>query len=577
MKKLLICSFVLFSLASPPLAAEKPAPLGVLGRMPVKEVTIFKDGHAFVLHEGKLAVSGAGNVQLDYLPAPVLGTFWPYSASKEAKLTAVVAGQRRVFVEKTALNLRELLEANPGASANITETGGLKYQATILRIPERGSEELEAMAPPGAEPKLPEKGGVVLLKTQDGIKVVDIGRIQDMTFTSDHRPTVGREEFRDLLTLKFDWAGRRPEKETAVGLVYLQWGLRWIPGYRVELDSAGGATLRLQATLVNDLADLEDTSVNLVVGVPSFVFGEMLDPIALQKEAAQLTPHLQSQSQTNFAFSNAIMTQVASPNIVGAVSTGEAGPEVIGAEREADLYVFAIKHVTLGKGERMVMPVAEVPVKYHDRYILEIPFAPPSEIYANFDSNRQTELTRLLAAPKVQHVVRLSNPGPHPFTTAPALVTSQGRLIAQSMMKYTPPGASMDLDVTAAVDVLLKKQEKEIKRTPSAARWNGSDYFKVDLEGTITLSNRRKESVEVEVVRHVLGNADSATAKGKVEKVNVLEDSFSAGAARPYWWNWYSWPSWWSHFNGIARISWKVAIAPGAQQVLSYNWNYYWR
>lgn len=577
MNKLLIYAVVLFSLVNSPLPAEKPAPLGALGRMPVKEVTIFKDGHAFVLHEGKLPVDGAGNVQMDYLPAPVLGTFWPYSASREAKLTAVVAGQRRVFVEKTALNLRELLEANPGVSANITETGGLKYQATILRIPERGSEELEAAAPPGAEPKLPEKGGVVLLKTQDGVKIVDIGRIQDVTFTQDHRPMVGQEEFRDLLTLKFDWAGRRPEKETAVGLVYLQRGLRWIPGYRVDLDSAGGATLRLQATLVNDLADLEDASVNLVVGVPSFVFGEILDPIALQKEAAQLTPHLQPQSQTNFAFSNAIMTQVASPNISGGVSMDEAGPEVIGAEREADLYVFAIKHVTLEKGERMVIPVAEVTVKYQDRYVLEFPVAPPQEVFTNFDSNRQTELTRLLAAPKVQHVVRLSNPGPHPFTTALALVTSQGRLIAQSMMKYTPLGASVDLDVTAAVDVLVKKHEQEVKRTPNAVRWDGDDYFKVDLEGTITLTNRRKEPVEVEVVRHVLGNADAANAKGKIEKVNVLEDSFSLGSSRPYWWNWYSWPLWWSHFNGIARINWKVSIAPGEQQALSYNWHYYWR
>jgi hypothetical protein len=453
----------------------------------------------------------------------------------------------------------------------------LKYQATILSIPERGSEELEATAPPGAGPKLPEKGGVVLLKTQDGVKVVDIGRIQDVTFTQDLRPAVGGEEFRDLLTLKLDWAGRRPEKEAAVGLVYLQRGLRWIPGYRLELDTAGAAVLRLQATLVNDLADLDDAVVNLVVGVPSFVFGETIDPIALQKDAAQISPHLQPQSQTNFAFSNAIMTQVASPNIDGSVSPDEAGPEMSGAENEVDLYVFTIRHVTLNKGERMVIPVAETDVKFQDRYVLEFPVAPPQEVFANFDGNRQTELARLLVAPKVQHVVRLQNPGPHPFTTAPALVTSQGRLIAQSLMKYTPPGASVDLDVTAAVDVLVKKEEKEVKRTPNAVRWNGSDYFKVDLEGTLTLTNRRKESVEVEVVRHVLGNADSANAKGKVEKVNVLEDSSSPGASRPYWWNWYSWPSWWSHFNGVARISWKVALSPGQQQVLGYNWHYFWR
>jgi hypothetical protein len=225
----------------------------------------------------------------------------------------------------------------------------------------------------------------------------------------------------------------------------------------------------------------------------------------------------------------------------------------------------------------MVVPVAEATVKYQDRYLLEIPVVPPQEILSNLNNDRQTELARLLSAPKVQHVVRLSNPGPHPLTTAPALITSQGRLIAQSLMKYTPAGAAVDLDVTAAVDVLIKKRETEVRRTPNAVRWNGDDYFKVELTGTLVLSNRRQEPVEVEVVRHILGNADAASHNGRIEKLNVLEEPSSSGAARPAWWNWYSWPSWWSHFNGIARISWKVAIEPGQERTLTYGWHYIWR
>src|SRR5262245_22533144 len=96
------------------LAAQAPAPLAALARMPVKEVTIFKDGHAFVLHEGALATDAAGNVLMDYLPAPVLGTFWPYTTTSDAKLEAVVAGQRRVLVEQTALSLIDLLDGNAG-------------------------------------------------------------------------------------------------------------------------------------------------------------------------------------------------------------------------------------------------------------------------------------------------------------------------------------------------------------------------------------------------------------------------------------------------------------------------------
>src|ERR1700736_4930773 len=80
-------------------AATPAAPLSALARMPVKEITVFKDGHAFVLHEGHMPTDAAGNVLMDHLPTPVIGTFWPYSADKNAKLTAVTAGRRRVLVE----------------------------------------------------------------------------------------------------------------------------------------------------------------------------------------------------------------------------------------------------------------------------------------------------------------------------------------------------------------------------------------------------------------------------------------------------------------------------------------------
>lgn len=48
--------------------APDPPAANTLAKLPVREVTAFKDGHAFVLHEGSLPTDASGNVVMDYLP-----------------------------------------------------------------------------------------------------------------------------------------------------------------------------------------------------------------------------------------------------------------------------------------------------------------------------------------------------------------------------------------------------------------------------------------------------------------------------------------------------------------------------
>ncbi|MHC4344193.1 MAG: hypothetical protein ACYSUP_05865, partial [Planctomycetota bacterium] len=130
---------------------------GRLADIPVKEVTIFKDGHVLVLHEGQVGTDDAGNVVLDYLPTPILGTFWAYSAESKAKLSGVVSGRRVVSIDRTALNIRELIEANVGAKARITEEDVSPYECTILGIPTRSTQELAVTSPPGTPERLSER------------------------------------------------------------------------------------------------------------------------------------------------------------------------------------------------------------------------------------------------------------------------------------------------------------------------------------------------------------------------------------------------------------------------------------
>jgi len=570
-----------------PVLADQAAPLAALANMPVKEITVFKDGNALMLHQGKMSTDENGNVLMDYLPSPVLGTFWPFSADKGAKLTAVVAGQRKVQVERTALSLRELIEGNIGAQIMVTEVAAGKevpvtYQATILGVPTRSGVEQEAASPPNSGEKLPIKGGVVLLKTAEGTKVVDIGRIQDITIKDEIKPKVTGEEFRNLLTLKLDWAGKKAG-QAEVGLMYLQRGIRWIPNYKVTIDGKGHAHIKLEATIINEMVDLGDVTANLVIGVPSFAFKDDVDPIGLQQVLAQLSQHFSQDARTRYGLSNAIMSQqmqpgdrAEQPREPGAAGPANLGPEITGGAKSEDLYVFTVKHVTLKKGQRLVMPVAEFTIPYKDVYVLDVSATPPPEVRSNLGSDQQAQLARMMSAPKVMHKIRLTNKSDYPLTTAPALIFRDEKVLGQGLMTYAAVGGEEDLTLTTAVDIKVKKTEKQTLRTPNAAMFNGHQYFKMDLEGKITLTNYRKDAVDLEVVRNVLGNVTAADHDGTVEMVNMLEDLGVGAGEYPYWWGRYSWPWWWHHFNGIGRITWKFTLEPGKSSDLGYAWNYYW-
>ncbi len=185
-------------------------------------------------------------------------------------------------------------------------------------------------------------------------------------------------------------------------------------------------------------------------------------------------------------------------------------------------------------------------------------------------------------APKVQHQIRLTNSSKAPLTTAPALILRQGRLLAQGIVLYTPIGGDSDLPITEAVDISVSKKDKETGRTPNAATWNGNQYTRVDLAGSLKLTNHRDKKVQVEVTRYVMGNVTEASQGGQIEMVNVLEDlsflpTHSAGGLGGWWWQWHGWSDWWYHFNGVGKISWKVDLPPGDSTELTYTWNYFWR
>lgn len=558
--------------------------------LPVKEVTVFKDGHAFVLHEGQMPTDADGGITLDNLPIPVLGTFWPYSADAQAPLVSVTAGRRRVTVERTPMSVREMLEANLGAEVTLND-GSNRYNGRIVGVPSRSSEELARTSPPDTEEQLPQKSSLFYFQTFDTLRVLDFNRVSDVAFKDPPKGRIASEEFRHLFKLKFDWAGRKPEAQLPVGMVYLQKGIRWIPNYKVVLDGKGEAIIKLQGTLINELTDLEDVTVHLVVGVPTFSFKETADPIALGRLTAQLSRSFQPDAQMGNAFANSIMSQqvILRNDDFSRAPREETnrprdlGPDVAGGGSE-DLFLFTVKHITLRRGERVVLPVAEQKLKYENVYTLELPYAPPQEVRRGFNANQQAELAKQLGSPRVMHKVRLKNDTRQPLTTAPAILLLGDRILAQNLLAYTAPGGNGDLTITTAVDVQAQRHESETKRVADAVQWatpsaNGRviAYTRIDMTGSVSVVNFKQEPVRVEITRRLVGNVDKATNDAVITRANLADEANILGAGDyPGWWSWYSWADWWYHFNGMGRVDWKLTLKPGEKVQLGYTWNYYW-
>lgn len=563
---MLLRAIPLAVLLAPFVAAQSAAPGGE--PLPVREVAVFKDGHAFLVREDTRRASATGSVVLDGLPEPLLGTFWPY-AGGGAKLLAATAARERVEEERSALDLPELLRANTGATVTLVDMDDVLHTGRLLGLTERSAEELERAEPEGELPRLAQLGNLLRLETDQGIRVLPVKRIRELRVKGELRPRYRAESLREQLTLRTD----RPGADVNVGVAYLQHGLRWIPSYRVELGSAGKAALRLEATLVNDLVDLAGATVHLVVGAPRFDFAGEIDPIALNVTVASLASQAPRQDLFSNRLSNALMTQTAQFAPESSAAAGAQAPTLAGEGANEDLYLYTVRDVTLARGARLVLPLAEFELPYRDVYVLALELEPPPEVRYQFAGQQELELARLLGAPKAIHTLRLENTHTAPLTTAPVLVLRDGQPLAQGRMSYTPSGARCDLAINAAVGVRVEVGDRETSR--GEERILGNDYVRIGASGTITLTNTKKEALELEVRRDVLGLLDEVGQGGT--KLQRSWQEFASGPGLPAWWGWYSWESWWYRLNGLGRASWKLTLKPGESARLEASWHYFWR
>jgi len=519
-------------------AAQQPTALATR----LKGAALFKNGLAMVTREA--TVPAAGTYVIEPLPLPVHGSFWVTTPPGVDLLSAAAVVQDGPRATPAA-NLAQMLRANVGRQVEVRTADGW-MSATILKLPaaEPAPPPIDpyrlsarGYADPWSAPSYPSaalattEGGLVLLATTEG---------QMALHPSEIRGLRGKE----LLT-SFDAPNRRNVLRVNLGgggvvqVSYLLSGMTWAPSYRVRLRDDQQADVELKAVVINDVEDLVGADLNFITGFPNIRFAGALDPMARMGDMNSFLNQLANPGgqARGGAMTQQVMSNAAAPDSWAAGPTVAAPPL---GEAVDDLFYYPQPGVTLARGDRGYYPVfaRTVPAKSLYTYNADDSVEPSRP-----GDDRRTE------PPPVWHVLRLTNDSQVPWTTAPALAVKGDRVLGQDQISYNAPGASTDLRLTRAADILARAQLRETQRNANVQRY-GYPCDATTVEGTIELNNRRAEAVTVEVSRRVTGEITAATEPNAKTLVGGQHN----------------------YLNPIQTLRWTVEIKPGETARLTYTY-----
>ncbi len=509
-------------------AAEKSFP----GK--VETVSVFKNGYGFFNMSGT-AEAKDGKAVISPVPAAALGTWWFYVAKKGVTIDEAVAAQVDGVSSGIARSIDELVLANVGKEARV-KAGDKEYFGTIVAGPER-----QGPTPPeyGYRPAAGWKPWDVILKTPEGLVSIRRSDVEAISITGGTE--VLEEKTKEgQVTLYMRGAA---DGELPVGCQFLQKGIRWIPSYRIELTDEKNAHLDLQAEVINDIHDLESSRLQLVVGVPNFMWGELLSPLAYVNEMPKLSDFFVSGSGDSgiVAYSsNSIMSQSRFSGVGGssliervpAPGTFTVGQDM-GDKGVADLYYYTKDGVTLAAGERASIGVLSAEAEYSNVYKWDVVDGMLTfrdgydDVYRNWINGNYRNrdnlppetvamIDKFTRGDVAEHYIRLINSTDKPLTSGPVLLFSGSDIMAQDLMLYTPAGGDVDIHVTGAPDIRVSQKEDELSRERNKVQYYGRPYDLVKVKCTLAAHNFKKETIRLIVTKEFDGEVEASEGANQV-------------------------------------------------------------
>jgi hypothetical protein len=523
-------------------------------RFKTERVIVFKDGHALFIRKGTAVTDAEGEIHTSEVPdAAVLGSFW--STAKEGELSGMRAGwvteQTTNAVMELCQNHFQVLAANKGRRCEVILTDRRTVKGVIREtVGASRSTQIDEASLPGfsslagsgtgtvAGARVHQDGAFVVISGETGdhfLPVANIGSVTvpEMELRTRNEIVVKRREKR--LTFRF----AKPRAKREITLMYFRPGIRWIPTYRINLPEDGKQVARvvMQAELINEAEDLQDTPVDIVVGVPNFRFKSAPSPLVLEgvmrNALRQALPALMGQMGNGFA--NSAYSQRASEfhRPVEPVATAAVQlPAELTAARAQDLFVYSLPALRLGKGDRMAVKIFETAAPFRDVYTWDLPIT--RHDIATSPSNEGTSPLKL-SENRIWRQIELTNTTSIPWTTGAAMIMRDRQPLAQELLAYTSVGSRCRVPVTVSIDTQGSVAEKEIGRKLSALTWDRYKYALIQNESVISVTNRKPQPIALELTVRLGGGGlrnPAWTGRSRCSPSNKVIGSITGAARR---------------------------------------------
>lgn len=477
------------------------------------DVAIFKNSSAFI--RKKALLDPKQDISLEKNISPngqvILGTLW--FKSKDNKIKSLLSYPKEIKNELTVNSNIELLKENIGKKINLVLEKKTFESAEIIEV--IGSSNL-------------------IIKHDNQWITVDQSDIKRINFLE--KPDFKKENKTVDNFVHFDF---EKDSKANVEMICMQKGVSWIPNYLISLDENDKATVRLRASVQNNLEDFINVNMKFVVGIPSFSFQNRESLLTSLKKQINIGRFYMDETEIT---NNNYQSLNLSNRRRDYAPVREENFKQIG-EKNEDLFFYSAKNVTLKEGARGFFEIEKQTVDVEHIY----------EVNLNGNSIKKYFTTKTDNRNDVWHSIKFKNTSTIPFTTGTAFVTTTKKgleqPVSQNKLEYTPSGAFCFLKMTISPDVSVLDSEQEIARKENATR----GYDMVTVEGKIELKNYSGKKIDLEIKRMILGKLQKTDLNWEVSKEVKMYDSK----------------------NQYNNTSWKTKLEAGGTKTITYTYQYY--